>query len=1047
MADTIVVTELNTVLSVVESEGVNKVTVVEEPVVVSEIVTGLKGDAGNTWHGGTVDPTTEGVDGDWYLNRTTWHVWEKVSGTWTDRGTIKGADGAGGDMLKSVYDLDNDGKVDAAEAADSVPWSGVTGKPSTYAPSTHKTSHASGGTDALSPADIGAAPATHSHNDLYYTETEINALFNTSTGHDHDGTDSKKITWANIDSKPTTFTPSAHSHPISDVTNLQTTLDGKASTTHDHDASYVKLTDYEDADVLVKIKNVDGASSGLDADLLDGQEGSYYRDWNNITGKPTTLAGYGITDPVVTGPASATDNAIVRFDSTTGKVIQDSALKIDDDGKLIFPANNVNAEDVTFDGATGTGLKLSNANGYITLTPLNIGWAHIYTDRNKFIFNQPIYSLANTFSSYKANLQLQRNGVNKLTLEDTKATFVDDVYVGSNKVWHEGNDGESSGLNADLLDGNHASAFATASHTHDDRYFTETEVNALFNTTSGHDHNGTNSKKISWTNIDSKPSTYTPSAHKSSHATGGGDALSPSDIGAAAASHDHPGMYAPLGHTHNDLYYTESEVDARFNTSTGHDHDGTDSKKIEWANINGKPSTYTPSAHKTSHATGGTDALSPADIGAATAGHTHTGVYSPVGHDHSGVYAPASHGHGISDVTNLQTALDGKASTGHDHSGVYAPASHNHDGTYAAASHNHDSVYAAIGHNHDGTYAAASHNHDTVYLSKTNTTEYTPTASYHPATKKYVDDQISGSGGGDMMKSTYDTDGDGKVDAAEVADSVPWSGVTGKPSTYTPSAHKANHASGGSDALSPADIGAAKASHNHDGVYSPVGHDHSGVYSLVGHGHAISDVTNLQATLDGKASTSHNHDGVYSPVGHDHDLDYADISHNHDGVYQAVGSYLTDLVNDTSPQLGGDLDVNGKAITSASDGDIVITPDGSGKVTVGGKAVFSSQVYYDEEVNITGTTINLSAGNRQKKTMSDNVTMSITVPSGPASGHIRIIGHSENTYTISWPTSSPKCVWLTTAITSITAGKSTIISWVYDGTNLWLSCPGLVDTP
>lgn len=103
MADPIVVTELNTVLSVVESEGVDQVTVVEEPIVVSEIVTGLKGDtgdAGNRWHGGTVDPTTEGVDGDWYVNRTTWHVWEKVTGTWTDRGTIKGADGEGaGDVV------------------------------------------------------------------------------------------------------------------------------------------------------------------------------------------------------------------------------------------------------------------------------------------------------------------------------------------------------------------------------------------------------------------------------------------------------------------------------------------------------------------------------------------------------------------------------------------------------------------------------------------------------------------------------------------------------------------------------------------------------------------------------------------------------------------------------------------------------------------------------------------------------------------------------------------------------------------------------------
>ncbi|MEK5036355.1 hypothetical protein [Paenibacillus sp. FSL R7-0302] len=42
-----------------------------------------------------------------------------------------------GDMLKSIYDTNNDGKVDFAAIADSVPWAGVAGKPSTYAPSAH----------------------------------------------------------------------------------------------------------------------------------------------------------------------------------------------------------------------------------------------------------------------------------------------------------------------------------------------------------------------------------------------------------------------------------------------------------------------------------------------------------------------------------------------------------------------------------------------------------------------------------------------------------------------------------------------------------------------------------------------------------------------------------------------------------------------------------------------------------------------------------------------------------------------------------------------
>lgn len=66
-------------------------------------------------------------------------------------------------------------------------------------------------------------------------------------------------------------------------------------------------------------------------------------------------------------------------------------------------------------------------------------------------------------------------------------------------------------------------------------------------------------------------------------------------------------------------------------------------------------------------------------------------------------------------------------------------------------------------------------------------------------------DELGNAGYGDMLKSVYDTDGDGIVDNAK---SVPWSGVSGKPSTFTPSSHT----------------------------------------------HSISQITNLQATLDAKES-------------------------------------------------------------------------------------------------------------------------------------------------------------------------------------------------
>lgn len=42
-----------------------------------------------------------------------------------------------------------------------------------------------------------------------------------------------------------------------------------ATTTHTH-TGYVATSDYEDLDVLNKIKNVDGSGSGLDADLWQG---------------------------------------------------------------------------------------------------------------------------------------------------------------------------------------------------------------------------------------------------------------------------------------------------------------------------------------------------------------------------------------------------------------------------------------------------------------------------------------------------------------------------------------------------------------------------------------------------------------------------------------------------------------------------------------------------------------------------------------------------------------------------------------------------------
>lgn len=59
---------------------------------------------------------------------------------------------------------------------------------------------------------------------------------------------------------------------------------------------------YTASDVLAKLLTVDGSGSGIDADLLDGQTGSYYNNGNNIVWSDTPTAGkFNTSDIAPTG--------------------------------------------------------------------------------------------------------------------------------------------------------------------------------------------------------------------------------------------------------------------------------------------------------------------------------------------------------------------------------------------------------------------------------------------------------------------------------------------------------------------------------------------------------------------------------------------------------------------------------------------------------------------------------------------------------------------------------------------------------------------------
>lgn len=55
-------------------------------------------------------------------------------------------------------------------------------------------------------------------------------------------------------------------------------------------------------------------------------------------------------------------------------------------------------------------------------------------------------------------------------------------------------------------------------------------------------------------------------------------------------------------------------------------------------------------------------------------------------------------------------------------------------------------------------------------------------------------------------------------------------------------------------------------------------------------------------------------------------------------IFTTASPTLDNIVEDTTPQLGGNLDVNAKQIISAGNNNIVITPNGSGSVVLDGQS-------------------------------------------------------------------------------------------------------------
>ena len=138
--------------------------------------------------------------------------------------------------------------------------------------------------------------------------------------------------------------------------------------------------------------------------------------------------------------------------------------------------------------------------------------------------------------------------------------------------------------------------------------------------------------------------------------------------------------------------------------------------------------------------------------------------------------------------------------------------------------------------------------------------------------------------------------------------------------------------------------------------------------------------------------------------------------------WASIQAGLTDIVGDVTPQLGGNLDVNGNSIVSVSNGNIPITPNGSGKVIIDGLSYPTSDGTAGQAITTDGSG-NLSFSNTSsaevygfvKSFTGSTINRTVTVVSVGGSNKYFIDGVQQdtlellegNTYIFTYPSGHP----------------------------------------
>lgn len=381
-------------------------------------------------------------------------------------------------------------------------WAGITDKPATFPPSAHNHDeryYTETETDKL----LGGKSDTgHVHDDRYYTETEMDAKLSkkSDTGHTHDDryyTESEldtklagksatghKHLWADITNKPSTFAPSAHKHVKADITDFPTSLPA--------------------SDVSAWAKAASKPSYG----------------WSEITGKPSTFTPSSHTHGQYydSGVSRSANTVLAAPDGKTGGATfrKLGLADIPNASDLINALTSGDASPVDNDfivtqWANHEAADASNQNTYVR-RPMSSIWGYIKSKAD---------SVYQSKGNYAASSHTH-----------TKSQITDFPTLGTAAAKNVGD-------------------FAAASHNHDTSYYKKSEIDAKLSgvAVSRHTHKKADITDFPTSMPASDVSAWAKAATKPSYAW--------SEITGK------PSTFTPVSHTHDDRYYTESEMNSK----------------------------------------------------------------------------------------------------------------------------------------------------------------------------------------------------------------------------------------------------------------------------------------------------------------------------------------------------------------------------------------------------------------------------------------------------------------------------------------------------